>query len=170
MTQNSISQMQMLFVPEEDRVLFRVNSADGKQFRFWLTRRYIQLVVQALQKHLDSDPDLSSQPTPAAKQAVQNFKQEQAMQGVNFEKQFEEEAEQLPLGEEAVLAYRLNYRVDKGTLHLGVEPKEGQGINLALSRDMNISVTRLIVAAAQQADWRIDLATITAHTEKPVIN
>ena len=102
MTQNAISQMQMLYVPEEDRVLFRVNSADGKQFRLWLSRRYIQLVVQALQKHLDSDPDLSSQATPAAKQAVQSFKQEQAMQGVNFEKEFEEQAEQLPLGEEAV--------------------------------------------------------------------
>lgn len=170
MSQNAISQMQMKYEPEEDRVLFRVNSADGKQFRLWLTRRYIQLLVQSLKKHLDSDPDISSQPTPAAKQAVQSFKQEQAIQGANFKKAFEETVEQLPLGDTAVLAYRLNYRLDKDILHLGIEPKEGKGVNLALNRDINVSMTRLIAAAVQQADWKIGEINTPASTQKHVVN
>ena len=140
MGDNAISQMQMLFVPEEDRVLFRVNSADGMQVRFWLTRRYIQLIQRALRTHLDADPDVSAQATPDAKQAVQSFKQEQAMQGADFKKQFNEEATSLPLGGSALLAFRLNYRIEKDILHLGIEPQKGQGINLAINRDINVSL------------------------------
>lgn len=170
MTENSISQMQMLFVPEEDRVLFRVNSADGKQFRLWLTRRYIQLMLQALKLHSESDPDVSAQASPDAKQAVQSFKQEQAMQSANFQQAFREEAEQLPLGDTAVLAYRLNYRVEGELLHLGIEPKQGQGVNLAINRDINASITRLIYAAAQQGDWQLSSSTSAATGSSTIVN
>jgi hypothetical protein len=170
MSDDSISQMQMLFVPEEDRVLFRVNSADGKQFRLWLTRRYIQLMLQALHLHMESDPDVSAQASPDARQAVQSFKQEKAMQGANFEQAFKEEAEQLPLGDSAVLAYRLNYRIEKELLHLGIEPKQGQGINLAINRDINASITRLIEAAAQQADWRLAPTQSQPGAATPILN
>lgn len=170
MSQDTISQMQMLFVPEEDRVLFRVNSADGKQFRLWLTRRYIQLMLQALKVHMESDPDVTAQVSPDAREAVQSFKQEQAVQGANFEQSFREEAQQLPLGDSAVLAFRLNYRVEKEILHLGIEPKEGQGINLAINRDINASITRLIHTAAKQAEWRLPALTTTSATTNQIVN
>lgn len=170
MSEDTISQMQMLFVPEEDRVLFRVNSADGKQFRLWLTRRYIQLMLQALQIHMESDPDVSAQVSREAKEAIQSFKQEKATQQANFEQTFREEAEQLPLGDTAVLAFRLNYRVEKEILHLGIEPKEGQGINLAINRDINASITRLIQTAAAQAEWGLSESAALMAAEKPIVN
>lgn len=170
MTENSISQMQMLFVPEEDRVLFRVNATDGKQFRLWLTRRYVQLMLQALQRHNDSDPDVTTLTSPEAKKAVQSFKQEQATQQANFEQAFREEAQELPLGDSAILAFRLNYRLERDILHLGLEPKQGQGINLAINRDINASITKLIHAAATQADWRLELAQKPLSETKSILN
>lgn len=170
MSQNAISQMQLLFVPEEDRVLFRVNSADGMQVRFWLTRRYIQLMQRALRTHLDADPDVSAQATPDAKQAVQSFKQEQAVQGADFQKQFNEQATHLPLGDSVLLAFRLNYRVEKDILHLGIEPKEGQGVNLAINRDINASMSRLIETAVTQAQWGLGAPKSLAETQKPIVN
>lgn len=155
MTENAISQMQMLYVPEEDRILFRVNSTNKQQFRLWLTRRYSLLFLQILKKHRDSDPDISIQATPEAKQAVQSFKQEQAVQNANFEQSFAEEAEQLPLGDQIPLAFRLNYRLEGEVMHLGIEPSKGQGINLVINLDINSSLTQLITAAANKAAWNL---------------
>jgi hypothetical protein len=155
MSENAISQMQMLYVPEEDRILFRVNSADNKQFRLWLTRRYTLLFLKALNGHMASDPDVSIQATPEAKAAIQSFKQEQAMESANFQDQFKEEVAELPLGDEVPLAYRLNYRIEAEILHLGIEPKAGQGINLAINRDINASLCQLIKTAAHKAEWQL---------------
>lgn len=170
MSANTISQMQMRFVPEEDRILYRVNSADGQQFRFWLTRRYVQLMVQALHTHLDADPDVTAQATQDAKQAVQSFKQEKAIQGANFQQEFKEQAAELPLGETALLAYRLNYRFENEVLHLGIEPKQGQGINLAINREINMSMTRLLDSAVKQANWQLGPPKALAPSPKPIVN
>jgi hypothetical protein len=170
MTSNAISQMQMLYVPEEDRILFRVNSADAKQFRLWLTRRFTLLFLNILKNHLASDPDVSIQATPEAKAAIQSFKQEQAMQGANFQEQFKEEATELPLGDIVSLAYRLNYRIEGETLHLGLEPKTGQGINLAINRDINVSLTQLIRTAALKAEWQLNVLPEAQDGTKRVLN
>jgi hypothetical protein len=155
MSENAISQMQMLYVPEEDRVLFRVNSADKKQFRLWLTRRYTLLILKILKTHMAADPDISIQATPEAKEAIQSFKQEKAMQGANFEEKFKEDDAEMPLGDDVPLAYRLNYRMEGEILHLGIEPKLGQGVTLAINRDINTSLTRLISVAAKKAEWHL---------------
>lgn len=170
MSENAISQMQMLYVPEEDRILFRVNSADAKQFRLWLTRRFTLLFLQILKTHMASDPDLSIQATPEAKEAIQSFKQEQAMQGANFKEQFKEDATELPLGDVVSLAYRLNYRIEGEILHLGMEPKSGQGINLSINRDINASLTQLINTAAQKAEWQLKVVGGGSEGATKVVN
>jgi len=172
MSENVISQMQMLYVPEEDRVLFRVNSADNKQFRLWLTRRYTQLFLKILKNHMDADPDLSIQATPEAKEAIQSFKQEKAMQGANFEEKFKEKAEdsEIAFGDDVPLAYRLNYRIEGEILHLGIEPKRGKGVTLAINRDINTSLTRLISAAAQKAEWQLSRLPGSPGSISHVIN
>tara|TARA_R110002072_G_scaffold59158_5_gene150779 strand:+ start:57451 stop:57963 length:513 start_codon:yes stop_codon:yes gene_type:complete len=170
MSDNAISQMQMLYIPEEDRVLFRVNSAEGKQFRLWLTRRYILLLLNILKNHSDGDPDVSIQATPEAKQAVQSFKREKAMEGANFQEKFKEEVEEMPLGDLVPLAYRLNYRQEGDILHLGIEPKAGQGINLSMNRDINASMTALIAAAAKKAEWQLRVSAEKPGNSSIVVN
>ena len=75
----AISQLQMLYVPEEDRILFRVNTTHRQQFRFWLTRRYAVLMLKVLREHQETDPDVSIQESPEARLAVKSFKQERAV-------------------------------------------------------------------------------------------
>lgn len=170
MSENTISQMQMSYNPEEDRILFRVNSAQGKQFRLWLTRRCVLLLMDMLKKHMDADPDVSIQATPEAKQAIQSFKREKAMQGANFEEKFKEEAAEIPQGDFVPLAYRLNYRLEGDVLHLGIEPKSGQGINLTMNRDINASLTQLISAAVQKADWKLAISAAKPPNSPVVVN
>ena len=55
-----LHQMQIVFVPEQDRLLFRLNTTGRQQqeFRFWLTRRYVRILWKALLNMLKAqDPN-----------------------------------------------------------------------------------------------------------------
>ena len=158
----SISQLQMLYVPEEDRILFRVNTSERQQFRFWLTRRYSILLLKVLREHQASDPDVSMQDSREAKQAVQSFKQEQAMTSANFEEAFSEDPNELPLGEEIPVAFKLSYTANGGSLNVSIEPRQGQGISMAIDRSINMSLTALLVNAAGQGHWELASAAQNA--------
>ena len=155
----SISQMQMLYKPEEDRILFRVNSTDKKEFRFWVTRRYSILLLKILKDHMDADPDISMQGSPDAKQAIKSFKQEKAMAEANFKEEFKEDANELPLGEEVQLAFKLTYNIQKENLHLGIQPQSGQGINMVINRQINTTLVQLILGAARKGEWCLENLT-----------
>lgn len=152
----AISQMQMAYNPEEDRILFRVNSSDDKEFRFWLTRRFSILMLKVLREHLDRDPDVSTQGTAEDRQAVKAFKQEQAMSTANFSEKFREENKELPQGDDIKVAFKLTYKLAGDNLQLGIQPRQGQGINMAINREINLSITRLLLAAAKKGDWQLD--------------
>ena len=62
----AINQLQMSYSPEEDRVLLRLNTTSAEEFRFWLTRRYCQLMVPALGAHRAAAPDVSNQVSPVS--------------------------------------------------------------------------------------------------------
>jgi len=80
---SAINQLQISDSPEEDRVLLRLNTTFAEEFRFWLTRRYCQLMVQALSAHRETDPDVSNQVSPLARKAVEWFKRKAADSGGN---------------------------------------------------------------------------------------
>jgi len=159
---NALSQMQMLYEPEEDRILFRVNSTSGEEFRFWLTRRYTLLLIKVLKDYADKDPDVSAQATPAEKKAVEEFKQEQRLSDANFSKQFEEESNSFPLGEVTRLAFKLSFSLKDSSMHLSVQPKTGQGINFVINQEINASMIQLLKAASEKADWGIQSAFSTS--------
>ena len=152
----AIQQLQMSYSAEEDRVLLRINTTDQEEFRFWLTRRYCQLIIQALNAHRSADPDVSAQATPVAKQAVEEFKQEAANAQGNFDQAFQE-ASTFPLGEVPALAQRLKYNIDSGLLALTIEPKAGSGITIKLDSKLNINVSRLLQSAIQAGELQLDI-------------
>ena len=102
----AINQLEMSYSPGEDRVLLRLNTTSAEEFRFWLTRRYCQLMVQALNAYRAADPDVSNQVSPVARKAVETFKQEAADSGGNFKDDFKP-CDTFPLGESPVLAHKL---------------------------------------------------------------
>lgn len=151
----AINQMQLSYEPEEDRILFRVNTLQTEEFRFWITRRFAFLWLKILQDHLERDPDVSVQATPEGREAVKEFKKEQAEQSADFTQKFSPLASAFPLGEEALLAYKLSFAYKGNMMNLTIEPKEGKGISLMLNRELNVSLTRLLLAAGEKADWKI---------------
>jgi len=163
----------MLYHPEEDRILLRVNSTTNQEFRFWITRRYALLLTRALAEHAESDPDISTQGSAAAKQAVKEFKHEQAINKADFNKPFKEESAEFPLGEQTRLAYRLTCNRVDSVLKLGIHPKNGEGITLQIDHNLNTSISQLLLSAAQKAQWNLGqqpVANTAIQNEKPIIN
>ena len=172
---NALSQMQMLYVAEEDRILFRVNSTSGEEFRFWLTRRYTLLLAKVLRDYADKDPDVSVQATPEEKKAVEEFKQEQRLSGANFSRQFTEESNSFPLGETTHLAFKLSFSPKDASMQLSIQPKDGQGINFVINQEINASMIQLLKTASEKAEWGINDAFSTSgqfikNAENRVIN
>ena len=163
----------MLYHPEEDRILLRVNSTTSQEFRFWITRRFALILIRVLAEHAESDPDISTQGSAEARQAVKEFKHEQAIDKADFNKPFREEHAEFPLGEEARLAFRLTCNRVDAVLKLGIHPKNGEGITWQIDRNLNTSITQLLLSAVQKAQWNLGqqaVATVAHQDEKPVIN
>lgn len=150
-----INQLQMSYSPEEDRVLLRLNTTSAEECRFWLTRRYCQLMVQALRAHRAADPDVSNRVSPVARKAIEAFKREAADSRGNFKDDFKR-SDTFPLGETPVLAHKLSYRVSKSKLALTISPGSGQGVTIALDTPLNFNVTKLLRSAAQAGNWVLD--------------
>ena len=165
----AINQMQISYAPLEDRLMLRVNTTNDQEFRFWLTRRYVLLLYQALAAHRAKDPDISSQPVGEARQAVQQFKQEKAAEKGDFEQSFRDSSD-FPLGETPVLASKLQARSDQGKLALTISPAQGNGINLVLDEHLNFNFSRLLNSAVAKAEWGIQARSAAPAAGSPVIN
>lgn len=167
----SINQMQMLYVPEEDRILFRVNSTDKQEYRLWLTRRYALLLNKVFEAHLGSDPDVSTQETPEAKQAIQEFKQEKAMEGANYKQAFDEKPNELPQGNQVPLGFKINYKIQGENMQLTLDPKEGPGLNIVINRQITANLAQLLKNASNQGEWSLQSSTqTTPQTRTHVVN
>ena len=159
-----IHQFQMTFVPLEDRILFRVNvSGRGiAQFRFWVTRRYVKVLWQALMKMLKDQKPAEEAPTrphvdPPTQAAEMEQEHAEAVSGADFKSQFVE-PESFPLGEDPILLSRVSVRNVEGRGQLlCLNPQEGQGIEFALNDKMLHSLCKLIVVSCQKAEWDLKL-------------
>jgi hypothetical protein len=60
------------------------------------------------------------------------------------------------LGEAIMLAFRLVDNIQGESLHLSIQPKVGQGVNLVVNRDINASLDVLLKSAAEKGCCRLD--------------
>ena len=57
-----IHQMQITFVPVQDRLMFRLNTTAQTEFKLWFTRRYVKLLWQVLQQMLKKTQNMDLLP------------------------------------------------------------------------------------------------------------
>lgn len=154
----NIQQIQLKFVAVEDRLLLRVSSTDELEFRFWMTRRFVNLIWPALQKALSETPRIQTQPSSEVKKEILAFEHEKAVSDSDFKTPFKETPKTLPLGDQPILLAKMQMRRnDAGAMIMALAPEQGQGIDLALNTGLLHSLTELISNAARIAEW--DLST-----------
>jgi hypothetical protein len=144
----TLHQLNIRYVPLEDRLLLRISGKDGAEYRFWLTRRYTALLRQALNREIDR---CGGRPILAASGETTKMFKEGA-----FEKPFEEESTRYPLGESGVLGARIGVnRQQNGNLRLDLAPQQGQGIALNLNRPLLFMFDTLLSQGIAQTGWNL---------------
>ncbi|MBE7369163.1 hypothetical protein [Ramlibacter pallidus] len=105
-----IHQMSVTYLPEQDRILMRVNTTEGEEMRMWLTRRLMvglwPLLSKLLTEHLlklESAGASLAGANPELKKMLADFRKEEFLQHADFDTPYQEGQGRLPLGEEPLL-------------------------------------------------------------------
>jgi hypothetical protein len=159
---SSLTQINVSFNPVEDRLLMRMTSGAGEgiaEYRMWLTRRFVRLLWQALDKVLEADTVRDPKVDPGGRGVVRQFQEEDALSRADFATPYSPpKTVSTPLGEEPVLLSRLNLReAADGNRILTLQNQGGQGVSLGISLSMIHSVRKLLADAVEKAGWDLNL-------------
>ena len=151
--------MQLSYVSEEDRILLRMNTRARQEFRFWMTRRYVEVLWKTITRVVEKREEKETQVRDELKKAAQiQDKHEKTVQNSDFQTQ-DQESTYLPLGEEPSLLFSAGIKPDaEGRAMLSMHPRNGQGIELALNDQIVHSLCKLLADTSQKANWGLDLS------------
>lgn len=157
----NIHQLQVAFDAAEDRVLFRLSTTAGDEYRVFLTRRFVKLLWPHLQRGLESKVAVTT-PAPEARREVLAFEHDRAIREADFSRPFAEARTEtprnFPLGDKPIVATQGNLRMERtGAYKLTLNPAQGRGVEIGLDDRLMHSFCRLLEAAVRTAQWDIEL-------------
>jgi len=158
-----IHQIQIRHDETEDRLLLRLSTLDNREFRFWLTRRFVKRLWALLVQMLEWDQAVRQQVDPVTRRTVLDIQHEGYSQQANYSKKFDEATPEaprsLPLGEApALLAMVKGKKGEHGVQMLSLRPCQGQGIDMTLDTRLLHIFSRLLHQGVAHTDWDINLA------------
>jgi hypothetical protein len=163
-----LRQLKIDFVPDQDRLLMRISTSDGKEVLLWITRRCVKLMWPMMLKMVETSLRIQRPgATQEARAALLGLEHERALQTADFSKPYQGAALARPLGEEPILVTRMQCRTDEnGKQVLTLLPTEGQGIHLTLDESLLHSCCTLFQNAVAKADWDFKLEFPQAPMER----
>lgn len=169
-----IHQLSIHHDPHQDRLLWRVNTTEGQEFRFWLTRRMVQRLLPALGQSLQTIDVTQVQVVardPATRQMVSEMRHAQTLQTSDFGTPYTPQTE-LPLGEAPMLVTDVQLRIGpKSVITLVMQDKSAnpsQQCQLQLNSDLLHGCMHLLTQALTAAEWGLALKSQpTGQTAAP---
>lgn len=155
---DQLHQLNINYSPNEDRLLLRITTQQGDEYRVWLTRRFTALLMTVLGKEIEKHGGL---PAVASRTETRRLFHEGAL-----EKPFEDDASRrFPLGEQGILAYRIGTTDTRGNeLSLELRPETGQGVTLNLNQSLLFMFYNLLTQGVSRADWQLpELPSVNEH-------
>lgn len=157
-----IHQLNVSHNDRHDRLLLRLNTQSGEEFRFWLTRRLTLRLLPVLQQTLgriESNQPQMMAPDPASQQILTELKRDAFLQKADFKTPYVEQAQQLPLGEEPMLVtdVQLNFQASGVQVTLqdkGAPDALAQTCQLNLQPSLVHGLIHLIGQAMDKAAWQ----------------
>lgn len=164
-----IHQMSVTYLPEQDRILMRINTVEGEEMRMWLTRRLMvglwPLMSKLLTEHLlklESAGASLAGANPELKKMLADFRKEEFLQHADFDTPYKEgQAARLPLGEEPLLVTDVDATpLATGPLRLNFNERPPNGDAKPRSFQMEMQpklmqgLMHLLDQALLQSQWR----------------
>jgi hypothetical protein len=162
----SIKQFNGNWVSHEDRLMFRFNTHDNSEFRFWITRLVAKTLIAGSQ-HLVKKA-LEQKHEPGTAQAIQDFQQQHVKQQADFKVPYQEAAA-LPLGDQPVLVTGLKMRPEGELMSIDFELATQKNLNMKLTLPMLQTMIILLDRLQEMASWGVGLTEQAAQKSSVVL-
>jgi hypothetical protein len=166
-----LHQVNFRYDPEQDRLALRMATADGREFRLCLTRRFVGLLWPVLQKLLAEDLRRRRPADAHAADAVMAFEQERVLAQTDFQTPFGQGGEappSFPLGAAPLLLSRIQVkRRPEGPPLLCLHPAEGAGLEFPAGPQLLHLLCQGLRQTVEKADWNLELPEGTAPSSDP---
>ncbi|MBC7602988.1 MAG: hypothetical protein H7255_10060 [Ramlibacter sp.] len=167
-----IHQLSVTYLAEQDRIFTRVNTDASEEMRLWLTRRLMlglwPLLSKLLTKHLlklepagttieAADEDL--------KRMLADFRKDEFLKQADFETPYQENQQQLPLGEEPLLVTDVDAApLPNGRLRLTFNERlpggtEARCFQMEMEPQLMQGMMHLLEQALARSQWRDSFGT-----------
>ena len=171
-----IHQMSVTYLPEQDRILMRINTTEGEEMRMWLTRRLMvglwPLLSKVLTEHLlklEAAGTSLTGANPELKKMLADFRKEEFLQHADFDTPYQEGQARLPLGEEPLLVTDVDAAPLAGgplRLNFNERPPSGDAKPRSFQMEMQPKLMQglmhLLDQALLQSQWREPFVPVAA--------
>lgn len=146
---------------QQDRLLLRISTSTGEEFRFWLTRRLIQRCWPLWVKVMQEAEGFAVSNVPL------EFRHAAAVEQADFATPYTAATSTT----EPVLLAQFALRATKpGRYEMTLAPRSGQKLNVQLIATHLHGLVQLLQAAVRDADWALSLALPAATMASRAIN
>ncbi len=152
-----LHQMTMSFSPQEDRLLLKVSTTDKTEIHLWLTRRFTQVLWNALMQAAEKNPDIRPDLAPKAKEVVKAMQHQEAAKSVDMPKKHDEKKQNKPMTAKPLLVTGGKVDAAEKMVKLLFNTAEGQEINMALNKELLHALCHLMMRLSSTAEWGLDL-------------
>ena len=149
-----IKQFSGQWAADEDRLLFRFNTADGREFRFWLTRHITRGLIEGSQRVVTAV--LKKKFAPETAEAIHEFQQQSVMQTTKFNEPYES-GDNLVLGEHPILVTGLTMQPEKELMSVDLRLATKQNVNFRIPLPVFQKMILLLDKLQAQANWGVGL-------------
>ena len=155
---NALHQINISYDQVQDRLLLRMTNTGGQEFQYWLTRRFVGLLWQALghivdwfgKQQVGSDNTLNA----VRKELVSQH----ATEGADLDGSYKG-GTQVLTDTHPLLLTTINIRPIPPSLYLlQLEPMDGQAIDLRLDEKLVHVINHMLRQAATSAEWDMPAA------------
>ena len=176
----NVHQLSIAYVPQQDRLLARVNTNEGQELQCWITRRLALglsgLMDKAVAEHAVARGGLGATQAVVldqqAKQAIAQFQRSETLQKADFATPFKSGQQNQPVFEQPLLVTDIALTpLDNGQLRLAfsenlVNDQPARGFQLALGDQLLHAFVHLLDKAVLQSQWRDGVPRGGAHAER----
>ncbi len=158
-----IHQLSVFHDERQDRLLWRISTQVGEEFRFWLTRRMSARLLPAIEQalaRLDSQRSGLVAPDPATRHMLSDMQHQAFMQQADFQTPYAApENAQGPLGEWPLLVTDAQLTVQPAALRLQLQDHSQAPVRqceLQLPPELVHGLLHLSRQAVARADWALE--------------
>jgi hypothetical protein len=165
----AIQQINITYVPDEDRLLLKIAISDETELAVWLTRRVVKMLSELLNNKqlidavapelklpevLQQTSTIHNPHSPHTQNLLQDFAKEAAAQQLNFSEQYQ--ARKTINNKSLLLASSCQVSVmDNEHAFLELLCTREQSVKVGLNSTLLLALVNILKLAVQQAQWHI---------------